>query len=97
MITRRILLRYGLLAAGIGLAGPIGRRAEADDIVCAKPYAGDKAQRDGLHYVEHSGNPVETCDTCQYFEPRGSCGNCRIVGTLVNPVGTCDSWSRKGG
>lgn len=82
--------------AGFSCAFPLAARAD-DELVCTRPYAGDKEQRDGLHYTEHASDANKTCENCQYFQARGSCGNCRIFSTLVNPNGTCDSWSKKTG
>ena len=63
--------------------------------VCTPDYAGDKEQRDGLHYAEASPDPAKTCENCQYFKGQGRCGNCRIFSSPVNPAGICDSWSQK--
>ncbi len=87
--------RRGFLAIGIVAAWAFSQGAAADETVCAKSYAGDKEQRDSLHYVEQAADPARPCETCMYFESRGHCGNCRILETLVNPAGSCDSWSKK--
>jgi hypothetical protein len=90
----RDLKRRGFLALGVGIACSLGTAALGDES-CAKPYAGDKEQRDSLHYTEQSPDAGRACTACQYFEPRGRCGNCRILETMVNPAGTCDSFSKK--
>ncbi|HTJ64418.1 MAG TPA: hypothetical protein VL899_11460 [Alphaproteobacteria bacterium] len=90
----RDLERRGFLMLGAGLACSLGGAAMGEES-CAKPYAGDKEQRDSLHYVEQSSDAERACTACQYFEPRGRCGNCRILETMVNPAGTCDSFSKK--
>lgn len=91
------LPRRNFLALGAGLALSL-RYARADEAeVCAKSYAGDPEQRASLHYAEKTPDAARRCDACQYFENRGRCGNCRILETMVNPAGTCDSWSKKEG
>jgi len=89
------LPRRGFLALGLGLVFTVDRARADEAKVCAKSYAGDPEKRAALHYTEQSADPAKACDICQYYEGRGSCGNCRILETLVNPAGTCDSWSHK--
>jgi len=96
LLTNRTLSRRRLLA----LAAAVGSCAAAPAFaagaeVCAKPYAGDRQQRDTAHYAEDSPDPQRLCSACNYFEDRGKCGNCRIFETQVNPAGTCDSWSAR--
>jgi hypothetical protein len=94
VVSRTLTRRDLLVIAGLAALVPLAARAEGE-LVCAKPYAGDKKQRDALHYAEASPDPHKLCEGCQYFEARGKCGNCRIFSTQVNPSGTCDSWSKK--
>jgi hypothetical protein len=89
------LPRRSFLVLGLGLALSVGSARADEPKVCAKSYAGDPERRASLHYTEQAADTAKACEICQYFEPRGSCGNCRILETLVNPAGTCDSWSRK--
>jgi len=90
---RELLARGATLFSLYGL--PILATEAAGAAVCTPDYSGDKAQRDSLHYKEQSTDPNRACETCQYFESRGKCGNCRIFNCSVNPNGTCDSWSKK--
>ena len=89
------LPRRGFLVLGLGVVFGVSHALADEPKVCAKSYAGDPEKRAALHYTEQSADPAKACEICQYFEPRGSCGNCRILETMVNPAGTCDSWSHK--
>jgi hypothetical protein len=90
-LSRRYLLALAAVSGGWAIVP-----AFADEEgTCTKSYAGDKQQRDAAHYAEAGPDPRRLCDACNYFEARGRCGNCRIFETLVNPSGTCDSWSAK--
>jgi hypothetical protein len=81
-----------ILSLGAGLKSFRARAAGA----CAVPSV-DPEHFEALHYAEASSNPQRLCEDCNYFESRSGCGNCRILHGLVNPKGTCDSWSAKAG
>jgi hypothetical protein len=94
----RIFSRRDLLGSGAALlaVSALPARSRAAD-ACTPDYAGDKKQRDALHYLEQSPTADKACGLCQYFESRGRCGNCRVLECPVNENGTCDSWSKKEG
>ena len=87
--------RRGFLVLGLGLVFSVNRARAHEPKVGAKSYAGVPEKRASLHYTEQSVDPAKACEICQYYEGRGSCGNCRILETPANPAGTCDSWSQK--
>jgi hypothetical protein len=93
LTRRRLLARSTAVLSYCSLLAVVPRAARA--AVCTPDYAGDKEQRDALHYAEASPDPAKTCENCQYFKGQGRCGNCRIFNSPVNPAGFCDSWSQK--
>jgi len=63
--------------------------------VCAKPYAGDRQQRDTAHYAEDSRTRRDSAAPAITLRIVANAENCRIFETQVNPAGTCDSWSAR--
>lgn len=54
------------------------------------------AQREGLQYVDRSGNAAQNCANCQFYQAPnadGACGACQIMPGPVHPKGNCASWA----
>lgn len=90
--TRRGLLARAMAVTGTAALGLAAARASAQ--TCGLPVIEAERKR-ALGYVEHSPDPARRCDACMFYDDRGSCGNCRILSTLVDPAGSCNSWGAR--
>jgi len=90
-----------IAAAGSWTAVGHGKEKQKQDLVCAKPSAlsrADKQQRKLDNYTEKSLDPGKICSGCRFFTSGAAataCGNCEIFNGPANPKGKCDDWAAR--
>lgn len=101
-LTRRELIERGSVV-GLVVLGGAGMTAcgGSGGTDCSNPpglTSAERQMRQQLSYVEHSPNPEQRCETCNFFEqpsePNG-CGGCSLNLGPVNPAGYCTSYAAR--
>jgi High potential iron-sulfur protein len=92
---RRMLVVLGASAAGAAVLGACGGGA----LDCSNApglTAEQRTMRQSLAYVEHSPNPSQRCETCNFYTGTPTaCGGCNLNMGNVNPQGYCSSYVAK--
>lgn len=98
-LTRRAVLERGAALGLVVLGASAGLGAcGGGELDCTSPPGltpEQRTQRQALAYVDHSPNPSQRCEVCNFFtappQP-GTCGGCSLNLGAVNPAGYCSSF-----